>query len=90
MRHSAVINETALDSDFDPALSHRLRLDHGSCIPLWRIGVDAKLPIVPLLVNDLEAPMLNIKRCLAWAGCSARRSRAIRSRCVWPCSAPED
>jgi aromatic ring-opening dioxygenase catalytic subunit (LigB family) len=57
---------TALDNDFDPALSHRLKLDHGSCIPLWRIGVDAELPIVPLLVNDLEEPMLNIKRCLAW------------------------
>src|SRR5277367_6135293 len=28
---------TALDNDFEPALSHRLRLDHGSCIPLWRI-----------------------------------------------------
>jgi aromatic ring-opening dioxygenase catalytic subunit (LigB family) len=58
--------QTALANDFDPALSHRLRLDHGSCIPLWRIGVDAELPIVPLLVNDLEEPMLNIKRCLAW------------------------
>ena len=58
--------ETALDNDFEPALSHRLRLDHGTCIPLWRIGVDLGLPIVPILVNDLEEPMPSIRRCLAW------------------------
>ena len=58
--------ETALRQDFEPALSHRLRLDHGTCIPLWRIGVDLGLPLVPLIVNDLEEPMPSIKRCLAW------------------------
>ena len=58
--------ETALDGDFEPALSHRLKLDHGTCIPLWRIGVDIQLPIVPLIVNDLEEPMPSIRRCLAW------------------------
>ena len=58
--------QTALDNDFEPALSHRLRLDHGTCIPLWRIGVDLGLPIVPILVNDLEEPMPSIRRCLAW------------------------
>jgi len=58
--------DTALNDDFEPALSHRLKLDHGICIPLWRIGVDPGLPIVPLIVNDLEAPMPSIRRCLAW------------------------
>jgi aromatic ring-opening dioxygenase catalytic subunit (LigB family) len=58
--------ETALAEDFEPALSHRLKLDHGTCIPLWRIGVDVALPIVPLIVNDLEEPMPSIRRCLAW------------------------
>src|ERR1700716_785358 len=58
--------ETALAQDFEPALSHRLKLDHGTCIPLWRIGVDIGLPLVPLIVNDLEEPMPSIRRCLAW------------------------
>src|SRR5262249_35574702 len=58
--------ETALARDFEPALSYRLRLDHGTCIPLWRMGVDIALPIVPLIVNDLEEPMPSIRRCLAW------------------------
>ena len=58
--------QTALDNDFEPALSHRLKLDHGACIPLWRAGVAPELPLVPVLVNDLEAPMPSIRRCLAW------------------------
>ena len=58
--------QTALDHEFEPALSHRLRLDHGACIPLWRAHVSADLPLVPILINDLEAPMPSIKRCLAW------------------------
>jgi aromatic ring-opening dioxygenase catalytic subunit (LigB family) len=58
--------ETALNNEFEPALSHRLRLDHGTCIPLWRLGVSPELPLVPVLVNDLEAPMPSIKRCFAW------------------------
>ena len=58
--------QTALASDFEPALSHRLKLDHGFCIPLWRLGVPATMPIVPIVVNDLEEPMPSIRRCLAW------------------------
>ena len=58
--------ETALTNDFEPALSHRLKLDHGSCIPLWRMGIGPDMPIVPILVNDLEEPMPSINRCLSW------------------------
>ena len=46
--------DTALGNDFEPSLSHRLKLDHGSCIPLWRMGIGPETPIVPILVNDLE------------------------------------
>jgi aromatic ring-opening dioxygenase catalytic subunit (LigB family) len=58
--------DTALANDFEPSLSHRLRLDHGACIPLWRMGVGPETPIVPILVNDLEEPMPSIRRCLSW------------------------
>ena len=58
--------DTALASDFEPSLSHRLKLDHGTCIPLWRMGIGPELPIVPILVNDLEEPMPTIRRCLMW------------------------
>lgn len=62
-RHLA---ETALANDFEPALSHRLTLDHGFCIPLWRAGLDPPPPILPLLVNEIEPPMLSVRRCLEW------------------------
>jgi aromatic ring-opening dioxygenase catalytic subunit (LigB family) len=58
--------DTALANDFEPSLSHRLKLDHGSCIPLWRMGIGPEMPIVPILVNDLEEPMPSIRRCLSW------------------------
>ncbi|MGH7073090.1 MAG: hypothetical protein ACREFD_02685 [Stellaceae bacterium] len=58
--------EYALGHDFEPALSHRLTLDHGSCIPLWRMGLNPPPPIVPILVNGIEPPMPSIHRCVAW------------------------
>ncbi len=58
--------ETALDCGFEPSASHRLTLDHGFCIPLWKMGLDPLPAIVPLIINDLEPPMPSIARCAAW------------------------
>ena len=58
--------DTALRSDFDPAISHRLTLDHGFCVPLWRMGIDPALPIVPITVNQLEEPLPTLRRCIGW------------------------
>jgi aromatic ring-opening dioxygenase catalytic subunit (LigB family) len=60
------ILQTALARDFDPSMSHRLRLDHGFCLPLWRMGVDPIPPIVPIVVNEIDDPMPTMRRCLAW------------------------
>lgn len=57
---------TAIADDFEPSVSHRLRLDHGFCIPLLRMELRALPPIVPLVINDLEPPMPSIRRCLSW------------------------
>jgi len=56
---------SALAADFEPSLSHHMRLDHGFCIPLWQMELP-QLPLVPITVNDLEPPMMTIRRCLAW------------------------
>lgn len=59
------LNES-LREGFEPSLSHRLKLDHGTCIPLWRMEL-AKMPaLVPMLVNSIEPPMPSLARCLAW------------------------
>lgn len=60
--------KSALDAGFEPAFSYRLKLDHGFCIPLWRMGLE-KLPrIVPMIVNSIEPPLPSLERCLQWGG----------------------
>jgi aromatic ring-opening dioxygenase catalytic subunit (LigB family) len=51
---------------FEPSVSHRLKLDHGVCIPLWRMGLDPLPRIVPMLLNSIEPPLPSLSRCLAW------------------------
>ena len=60
------ILDTALAGDFDPAVAHRLRLDHGFCLPLWRMGLDPIPPLVPIVVNEMEPPFPSVRRCLKW------------------------
>jgi aromatic ring-opening dioxygenase catalytic subunit (LigB family) len=63
---AAHLAETAMKRDFEPAVSHHLILDHGFCIPLWKMKLDRLPLILPLIVNDLEPPMISIRRCLQW------------------------
>ena len=62
-RHLA---QTALDQGFEPAVSHRLKLDHGICIPLWRMALERLPRVVPILLNSIEPPMPSLKRCYEW------------------------
>ena len=68
-RHIAA---TALKNDFEPSISHRMVLDHGFCIPLMKMELAALPRIVPIVINDLEPPMLSIRRCIAWGKLIAR------------------
>ena len=58
--------DTAIANDFEPSFSHRVKLDHGVCVPLWRIGFNPNISVVPIFVNELEEPMPTIRRCFAW------------------------
>jgi aromatic ring-opening dioxygenase catalytic subunit (LigB family) len=60
------ILDIALAHGCDPSTSHRIKLDHGFCLPLWRMGIDPVPPIVPIVVNEIEAPMPTMRRCLEW------------------------
>ena len=57
---------TALARDFEPSISHRLELDHGFCIPIWKAGIDPLPPLVPITLNDIEPPLPSVKRCYDW------------------------
>ena len=47
----------ALDSGFDVSFSEELRLDHGTMVPLHFVNPGLKIPIVPVLVNNLFEPL---------------------------------
>jgi aromatic ring-opening dioxygenase catalytic subunit (LigB family) len=56
----------ALAHDFEPALSHRLILDHGFCLPLQKMELKALPAILPIVINSLEPPMMSLNRCAEW------------------------
>ena len=58
--------KTALQEGFEPSVSHRLKLDHGVCIPLWRMVLERLPRIVPILLNSIEPPLPSLSRCLEW------------------------
>jgi aromatic ring-opening dioxygenase catalytic subunit (LigB family) len=63
---AAHLVKSALDSGFEPSFSYRLKLDHGFCIPLWRMNLERLPRIVPMIVNAIEPPMPSLARCLQW------------------------
>ena len=60
------IAEEAMRGGFEPSVSHHLKLDHGACIPLWRMGLEKLPKIVPMLLNSIEPPMPTLRRCFEW------------------------
>ncbi len=64
--------QTALDEGFEPSLSHRLKLDHGFCIPLWRMSLGRVPRIVPIALNSIEPPMPSLARCYQWGNLLGR------------------
>ena len=67
--HSALARhllDCAMDSDFDPAYTQRVSLDHGICVPLWLTQIGPDIPIVPLFINLMEKPFPRTMRCIRW------------------------
>src|ERR1051326_3356355 len=63
---AAHLVDEAMQAGFEPTVSHRLKLDHGACIPLWRMQLAAMPKIIPMLLNSIEPPMPSLARCLQW------------------------
>lgn len=60
-----ILNQ-AFAAEFDPAFSHRLKLDHGMCVPLWQAGFDRMPGLVPIFINLVQKPFVSAKRCVKW------------------------
>jgi aromatic ring-opening dioxygenase catalytic subunit (LigB family) len=67
----AYVVTSALEGDFDPALSMELTLDHGVLTPLELAGVARDIPLVPVLFNCVQPPLPTMRRCFRfgkWLG----------------------
>jgi aromatic ring-opening dioxygenase catalytic subunit (LigB family) len=60
--------QSAYRAGFDPSFSHQLRLDHGYVLPLRAADFSLTIPIVPIVVNAVQAPMPTAERLFAWGG----------------------
>lgn len=61
---SAHVLRYALEAGFDPSRSLDMKLDHGTLAPLHLASVEPDLPIVPVLLNNVEPPLPTMRRCL--------------------------
>jgi hypothetical protein len=52
----------ALKSGFDLSFAEELVLDHGSMVPLFLVDPEARIPMVPIIVNNVAEPMPSPER----------------------------
>jgi aromatic ring-opening dioxygenase catalytic subunit (LigB family) len=58
---------------FDPSVSHYLKLDHGTFVPVRYTFPEFDLPLIPILQNCVEPPLPALKRSAAF-GAALRRA----------------
>lgn len=61
-RFGSFLLQRALASDFDPSFSMEMVLDHGVLTPLVLAGIEAAVPVVPVLINCVQPPMPTMRR----------------------------
>ncbi|HLY67137.1 MAG TPA: hypothetical protein VKU60_16495 [Chloroflexota bacterium] len=52
--------------DFDPSVSHCLKLDHGTFVPVRYTFPDFDLPLIPTFQNCVQPPMPTLRRAAAF------------------------
>ena len=62
---------------FEPSVSHDLELDHAFCVPLWKAGFGSLPPILPIIINALQAPLPTTSRCLEFGAVIADAIEAM-------------
>ncbi|HEX9259971.1 MAG TPA: hypothetical protein VF855_10580 [Acidimicrobiales bacterium] len=59
------LTRSVMTAGFDPAVAHRLRLDHGFMTVLHQVDPAGALPVVPIIQNCAIDPMPSLARCYA-------------------------
>jgi len=60
---SAELLDACLEGGFDPTFSDELLFDHATMLPLHFLNPNLTVPVVPVIINTLTAPMPTPKRC---------------------------
>ncbi|MBV5271637.1 MAG: hypothetical protein JZU55_19215, partial [Afipia sp.] len=55
-----------LAAGFDPALSHKMGIDHGISQPIAALTPDLRTPVVPIMISSGGAPLPTLARCYAF------------------------
>lgn len=72
------LTESLFQRGFDPAHSIELQLDHGTTLPLERIGLSDAVSVVPVIINTLFSPLPTLERCRAFGEAISDALRASR------------
>jgi 2,3-dihydroxyphenylpropionate 1,2-dioxygenase len=71
------IAERVMGDGFDPALSHRMGIDHGISQPYAALVPDLATPMLPIMISTAGPPMPSLARCHAFGASVGRAIRAL-------------
>ena len=63
------------NENFEPAVSHSLKLDHGTFVPVRYTLPDFDLPLIPTFQNCVQPPLPSLRRAAAF-GAAIRQAWA--------------
>ncbi|HSE88208.1 MAG TPA: extradiol ring-cleavage dioxygenase [Candidatus Binatia bacterium] len=77
---SAQLLDACLDGGFDPTFSDELVFDHATMLPLHFLNPNMAVPVVPVIINTLTAPMPTPKRCFSFGQFLGRKLAGSEKR----------
>lgn len=63
---AAHLAEQVLLAGFDPALSHKMGIDHGISQPIAALTPDLQTPVIPIMISSGGPPLPTLARCHAF------------------------
>jgi len=57
------IMDVTVSEGFQPALSHRMKADHGFMTVYYELDPTMKLPMVPIVMNCTTPPLMTLRQC---------------------------
>lgn len=71
------VAKRVLSADFDPALSHKMGVDHGMTQAVAALTPELNTPMIPIMISSGGAPLPTLARCHAFGAAVGDAIRAI-------------